>query len=53
MNDSPRAKARRMRIMRRQVLEHDIDRWAELFLEDLSNAQPMARKGASDTPSEE
>ena len=28
MEDSPRAKARRMRIMRRQVVEHDIDRWA-------------------------
>ena len=42
MHDSPRAKARRMRIMRRQVLEHDIDRWAELFLEDLAAARPQA-----------
>jgi trehalose 6-phosphate synthase len=35
MEDSPRAKARRMRIMRRQVAEHDIDRWASTFLDDL------------------
>ena len=35
MEDSPRAKARRMRIMRRQVVEHDIDRWARTFLDDL------------------
>ena len=35
MEDSPRAKARRMRIMRRQVVEHDIDRWATTFLDDL------------------
>jgi trehalose 6-phosphate synthase len=36
MNDSVRNKARRMRIMRRQVFEHDIDRWATEFLRDLS-----------------
>jgi trehalose 6-phosphate synthase len=35
MNDSPRAKTRRMRILRRQVFENDIDRWASLFLADL------------------
>ncbi len=35
MNDSDRNKARRMRIMRRQVFEHDIDRWATDFLSDL------------------
>ena len=35
MNDSDRNKARRMRIMRRHVLEHDIDRWASDFLRDL------------------
>jgi trehalose 6-phosphate synthase len=35
MNDSARNKARRMRLMRRQVAEHDIDRWASDFLEDL------------------
>jgi trehalose 6-phosphate synthase len=35
MNDSDRNKARRMRIMRRHVFEHDIDRWATEFLRDL------------------
>jgi trehalose 6-phosphate synthase len=35
MEDSPQAKARRMRAMRRQVFEHDIDRWATTFLNDL------------------
>ena len=35
MNDSDRNKARRMRIMRRHVFEHDIDRWATDFLSDL------------------
>jgi trehalose 6-phosphate synthase len=35
MEDSPQAKARRMRVMRRQVIENDIDRWATTFLEDL------------------
>jgi trehalose 6-phosphate synthase len=35
MEDSPQAKARRMRVMRRQVFENDIDRWATTFLNDL------------------
>ena len=34
--DSVRNKSRRMRILRRQVFEHDIDRWATNFLDDLS-----------------
>jgi len=42
MNDSPRSKARRMRIMRRQVVEHDIDRWAANFLDDLQQVEPLA-----------
>ena len=33
--DTIRNKSRRMRIMRRQVFEHDIDHWAEQFLADL------------------
>ncbi|MFC7625267.1 trehalose-6-phosphate synthase [Microlunatus sp. GCM10028923] len=36
MNDSPRVHARRMRYLRKQVFENDIDRWASLFLEDLT-----------------
>jgi trehalose 6-phosphate synthase len=35
MNDSQRSKTRRMRMLRRQVFENDIDRWANLFLHDL------------------
>jgi trehalose 6-phosphate synthase len=36
MTDSPRVHARRMRFLRRQVFENDIDRWASLFLDDLA-----------------
>ncbi len=42
MNDSPRNKARRMRVMRRQVAEHDIDHWASSFLADLEKVRPAA-----------
>ena len=35
MNDTPQNKARRMRLMRRQVVENDIDKWANTFLDDL------------------
>src|SRR6478609_1197840 len=36
MNDSARTKSRRMRIMRRQVFENDIEHWAQVFLDDLA-----------------
>jgi trehalose 6-phosphate synthase len=35
MNDSPSNKARRMRLMRRQVVDNDIYKWANTFLDDL------------------
>jgi trehalose 6-phosphate synthase len=35
MNDAQQNKARRMRMMRRQVFEHDIYKWANTFLDDL------------------
>lgn len=35
MHDSDRNKARRMRVMRKHVFEHGIDRWAGEFLADL------------------
>jgi trehalose 6-phosphate synthase len=35
MNDSPENKARRMKAMRRQVVDHDIYKWANTFLDDL------------------
>ena len=45
MNDSSRNKARRMKAMRRQVFENDIDRWASTFLEDLEslNGKPSTQ----------
>ena len=43
MNDSDRNKARRMRSMRRHVLEHDIDRWAIGF-----PPRPRRRDGIDD-----
>ena len=45
MHDSPRNKARRMRVMRRQVAEHDIDHWASAFLDDLGKTGPRADAG--------
>ena len=35
MEAPARIKARRMRLLRRQVFEHDIDHWAKAFLDDL------------------
>jgi trehalose 6-phosphate synthase len=45
MNDSSRNKARRMKAMRRQVFENDIERWASTFLEDLEslNGKPTSQ----------
>ena len=40
MKDTARNKARRMRMMRRHVVEHDIDHWAGQFLDDLSKLGP-------------
>ena len=40
MNDSPQNKARRMKLMRRQVVENDIDKWADTFLDDLEEVDP-------------
>jgi len=47
MSDAPQHKARRMRVMRRQVVEHDIYRWADTFLDDLESlTQKPARRAA-------
>jgi trehalose 6-phosphate synthase len=48
MNDSARNKARRMRVMRRQVLENDIGKWASTFLDDLEelNGTRTAKRAA-------
>jgi trehalose 6-phosphate synthase len=48
MNDSPQNKARRMKAMRRQVVEHDIFIWANTFLDDLERLtrRPAASQAA-------
>ena len=40
MNDTPQNKARRMKVMRRQVVDHDIYKWANTFLDDLESSTP-------------
>lgn len=40
LEQSPEEGKRRMRALRRQVLAHDVDRWARAFLEALGNANP-------------
>ena len=49
MSDAPRSKAQRMKAMRRQVFEHDIDKWARMFLDDLErlSGAPAAHEAAS------
>ena len=44
MNASGREKAKRMKSMRRQVLEHDIERWASDYLTELADARPRHGK---------
>ena len=38
LNQSAEDGRKRMRAMRRQVLAHDVDRWARAFLDALANA---------------
>ncbi|CDP88295.1 MULTISPECIES: alpha,alpha-trehalose-phosphate synthase (UDP-forming) [Mycolicibacterium] len=40
LEQSPEEGRRRMRALRRQVLAHDVDRWARAFLDALGNANP-------------
>jgi trehalose 6-phosphate synthase len=40
LNQPPEEGRRRMRALRRQVLAHDVDRWARSFLEALTEARP-------------
>jgi len=48
MNDSTQNKARRMKAMRRQVVENDIYKWANTFLDDLERLtrRPAASQAA-------
>ncbi len=50
LNQSPEEGRRRMRALRRQVLAHDVDRWARSFLDALANAdadKPRNQIGAT------
>jgi len=45
MCDTQAEKSRRMKAMRRQVMDNDIEHWASTFLEDLANArQPHGKR---------
>jgi trehalose 6-phosphate synthase len=44
MNAQPRELARRMKAMRKTVLEHDVKRWARTFLAVLDEARPEHHK---------
>ncbi|GAA1575246.1 trehalose-6-phosphate synthase [Actinomadura kijaniata] len=39
IRSTPAEQARRMRVMRKRVLEHDVDRWARSFLDELERPQ--------------
>lgn len=41
LNQSPEEGRRRMRALRRQVLAHDVDRWARSFLDALANKETL------------
>lgn len=45
INQSPEEGRQRMRALRRQVLFHDVDRWARSFLDALGEAQRTGRAG--------
>ncbi|GAA4506756.1 trehalose-6-phosphate synthase [Actinoallomurus oryzae] len=49
MHASPAERARRMRSMRRRVIEHDVDLWAKSFLDALENGR-SGTAGASGRP---
>jgi trehalose 6-phosphate synthase len=44
LNQSPEEGRRRMRALRRQVLAHDVDRWARSFLDALAESHPHEAK---------
>jgi trehalose 6-phosphate synthase len=46
INQTPEEGRRRMRALRRQVLAHDVDRWARSFLDALSTAGPRSEPGS-------
>jgi trehalose 6-phosphate synthase len=44
LRSSPRERTRRMRSMRKTVVEHDVNHWASKFLTELGRTKPMHRK---------
>jgi trehalose 6-phosphate synthase len=48
LNQSPEEGRRRMRALRRQVLAHDVDRWARSFLDALADTRPDDQGPQSD-----
>jgi len=44
LRSTPRERSRRMRAMRKTVVEHDVNHWASSFLTELSHTKPMHRK---------
>jgi len=47
LEQDPEAGRRHMRAMRRQVLAHDVDRWARAFLSALSDPPDQGQNGAA------
>jgi trehalose 6-phosphate synthase len=45
LKQSPEEGRRRMRVLRRQVLAHDVDRWARSFLDALTATRETVRSG--------
>ena len=46
LNQTPEEGRRRMRALRRQVLAHDVDRWARSFLDALASTRTDAQKAS-------
>ncbi|WP_425303512.1 alpha,alpha-trehalose-phosphate synthase (UDP-forming) [Nocardia wallacei] len=53
LDDDPDSKRRRMRAMRRQVLTHDVDRWARAFLDALAQDRVAGSALLSDDDDDE
>lgn len=51
LEQSPEDGRRRMRALRRQVLAHDVDRWARAFLDALADSKDGKRSNESPDPS--
>ena len=52
LNQTPEEGRRRMRALRRQVLAHDVDRWARSFLDALAST-PSAERTIRSEPDDD